>query len=307
MSPRHGRQAQRATRQPQEVQGIGYLGIRQHFVPRILPVVHHRPPSRYRAIQYRLSDNLYHTIRHVSLYFADRKLTSSLRAAFYRPLTRPGAMTSKRSQIAKTVREHILAGNLRPGARLTEKALCELTQASRSSVREALQMLEQEGYVSNQPNRGVRVAVLDVQEAADIYQVRSVLEGLAARNFINMATPAQREKLDQTLSQLAVSVEEKDVAEQLEAIELFYEALLEGCYNRVLKSSLEALHGKISRLRATSILSPGRIKNTLQEMARIGAAIRNNDEEEAWLACVEHMRQTSAVAIRVISHLKERG
>ncbi|WP_158238221.1 GntR family transcriptional regulator [Pollutimonas nitritireducens] len=216
-------------------------------------------------------------------------------------------MTSKRSQIAKTVREHILAGNLRPGARLTEKALCELTQASRSSVREALQMLEQEGYVSNQPNRGVRVAVLDVQEAADIYQVRSVLEGLAARNFINMATPAQREKLDQTLSQLAVSVEEKDVAEQLEAIELFYEALLEGCYNRVLKSSLEALHGKISRLRATSILSPGRIKNTLQEMARIGAAIRNNDEEEAWLACVEHMRQTSAVAIRVISHLKERG
>ena len=168
-------------------------------------------------------------------------------------------------------------------------------------------MLEQEGYVSNQPNRGVRVAILDVQEAADIYQVRSVLEGLAARNFINMATPDQREKLDRTLSQLALSVEQKDVARQLEAIELFYEALLDGCYNRVLKNSLEALHGKISRLRATSILSPGRIKNTLKEMARIGAAIRNNDEEEAWLACVEHMRQTSAVAIRVISHLNERA
>src|SRR5690606_13505039 len=60
------------------------------------------------------------------------------------------AMTTKRSQIAKTVREQILAGNLRPGVRLTEKALCALTQASRSSVREALQMLEQEGYVSNQ-------------------------------------------------------------------------------------------------------------------------------------------------------------
>src|SRR5690606_17246532 len=123
-------------------------------------------------------------------------------------------MPTKRTQIAKTVKEQILAGNLRPGARLTEKASCGLTQASRSSVREALQMLEQEGYVSNQPNRGVRVALLDVQEAADIYQVRSVLEGLAARNFINMATPAQREKLDQTLSQLAVSVEQKEVAEQ---------------------------------------------------------------------------------------------
>src|SRR5690606_39598570 len=101
-------------------------------------------------------------------------------------------MTTKRSQIAKTVREQILAGNLRPGVRLTEKALCELTRASRSSVREALQMLEQEGYVSNQPNRGVRVAILDVQEAVDIYQVRLVMEGLAARNFINLATPDQR-------------------------------------------------------------------------------------------------------------------
>ncbi|SHH66221.1 GntR family transcriptional regulator [Pollutimonas bauzanensis] len=216
-------------------------------------------------------------------------------------------MTLKRSQIAKKVREEILAGNLRPGQRLTEKALCELTQASRSSVREALQLLEQEGYVSNQPNRGVRVAVLEVQEAADIYQVRSVLEGLAARNFINMATPAQREKLERTLSDLTLAVEKKAVADQLSAIERFYEALLEGCYNRVLKSSLEALHGKISRLRATSILSPGRIKNTLKEMARIGAAIRANDEEEAWLACVEHMQQTSAVAIRVISHLNERA
>lgn len=168
-------------------------------------------------------------------------------------------------------------------------------------------MLEQEGYVNNQPNRGVRVATLDVQEAADIYQVRSVLEGLAARNFINLATPAQREKLNRTLTDLALSVEKKNVVGQLKAIELFYEALLEGCYNRVLKSSLEELHGKISRLRATSILSPGRIKNTLKEMTRIGAAIHDNDEEEAWLACVEHMKQTSAVAIRVISHLNDRG
>ncbi|TKR56828.1 GntR family transcriptional regulator [Allopusillimonas ginsengisoli] len=216
-------------------------------------------------------------------------------------------MTLKRSHIARRVREEILAGNLRPGERLTEKALCELTQASRSSVREALQLLEQEGYVSNQPNRGVRVATLDFQEAVDIYQVRSVLEGLAARNFINLATPTQREKLNRTLNDLALSVDEKNVPGQLKAIELFYEALLEGCYNHVLKSTLQELHSKISRLRATSILSPGRIKNTLKEMTRIGAAIQANDEVEAWLACIEHMKQTSDVAIRVISQLNNRN
>ena len=214
-------------------------------------------------------------------------------------------MTLKRSAIAKKVKEEIMAGRLRPGSRLTEKALCELTGASRSSVREALQLLAREGYVVNEPNRGVRVATLDAQEAADIYQVRSVLEGLAARNFINLATVEQRENLDQALRMLETAVQTGDVAAQLKAIEDFYAALLDGCYNKVLKHSLEDLHAKIARLRATSILSPGRISNTLREMSRIGEAIRANDEAEAWLGCVEHMQQTSAVAIRMISYLSD--
>ena len=212
-------------------------------------------------------------------------------------------MTSKRFAIAKKVKEEITAGKLPPGSRLTEKTLCELTGSSRSSVREALQLLAREGYVVNEPNRGVRVATLDAQEAADIYQVRSVLEGLAARNFISLATVEQRENLDRSLLALKKAVRDGNVAGQLEAIEGFYAALLDGCYNRVLKQSLEVLHAKIARLRATSILSPGRISNTLREMSRIGDAIRANDETEAWLACVDHMQQTSAVAIRMISYL----
>ncbi|HBP31185.1 MAG: GntR family transcriptional regulator [Advenella sp.] len=214
-------------------------------------------------------------------------------------------MTSKRSAIAKAIKQEIMQGRWSPGARLTERALCDFTGASRSSVREALQLLRQEGYIDIRPNQGVRVTTLDAREAADIYQVRSVLEGLAARNFINMATAAQRAALQEALTQLESAIEREDVASQLKSIEDFYGALLDGCYNSVLKSSLEELHGKISRLRATSILSPGRIRNTLKEMRRIGIAIEQNNETEAWQACVDHMQHTSAVAIRMIDHLKE--
>lgn len=214
-------------------------------------------------------------------------------------------MTSKRSIIAATLKEQILSGRWRPGERLTERTLCELMAASRSSVREALQQLLQEGFVDNEPNRGYRVATLSASEAADIYQVRSVLEGLAARNFINMATEAQRTSLQMSLDTLEAAVKLGDVKAQLAAIEDFYSVLLSGCYNQVLKSTLEGLHGKISQLRATSILSTGRIRNTLKEMRRIGDAIRDNDEQEAFLACVAHMQSTSAVAIRMINTLKE--
>jgi len=214
-------------------------------------------------------------------------------------------MTSKRSTIAKAIKQEIMQGRWSPGTRVTERALCDFTGASRSSVREALQLLSQEGYIYIRPNQGVRVTTLDAREAADIYQVRSVLEGLAARNFINMATAAQRAALQEALTQLESAIEREDVASQLKSIEDFYDALLDGCYNSVLKSSLEELHGKISRLRATSILSPGRIRNTLKEMRRIGIAIEQNNEAEAWQACVDHMQHTSAVAIRMIDHLKE--
>ncbi len=197
-----------------------------------------------------------------------------------------------------------MAGRWSPGMRLTERALCDFTGASRSSVREALQLLQQEGYIETRPNQGVRVATMDAHEAADIYQIRSVLEGLAARNFINMATAAQREALNLSLENLEAAISREDVARQLASIEDFYDALLDGCYNTVLKSTLRELHGKISRLRATSILSPGRIRNTLKEMRRIGTAIEENDEAAAWQACVDHMHHTSAVAIRMIDHLR---
>lgn len=214
-------------------------------------------------------------------------------------------MTSKRLAIARTIKQQIMEGRWAPGTRLTERALCDFTGASRSSVREALQLLQQEGFIEIRPNQGVRVAALDAREAADIYQVRSVLEGLAARNFINMATAIQRDALNRALQELEQAIEKEDIAAQLTSIEDFYNALLDGCYNSVLKSSLEELHGKISRLRATSILSPGRIRNTLKEMRRIGQAIDANNEAEAWQACVDHMLHTSAVAIRMIDHLKE--
>jgi len=210
---------------------------------------------------------------------------------------------TKRVEVANAIRQEILTSRWRPGMRLTERALCEFTGASRSSVREALQLLQQEGFVENQPHRGVTVATLNAREAADIYQVRSVLEGLAARNFITLATADQRAELDASLDMLEAAVEEEDVVRQLRAIERFYEALLDGCYNVVLRNSLQELHGKIARLRATSILSQGRIRNTLKEMRRIGDAIRENDEEAAWQACVAHMQSTSAVAIRMIDHL----
>lgn len=222
-------------------------------------------------------------------------------------ITQPSPPTPKRTAVVAAIRDQIYSGKWRPGTRLTERMLCELTGSSRQLVREALQTLLLEGCVRSEANRGFWVAALDAAEAADIYQVRAVLEGLAAQNFITMATYAEREQLEQALNALVVAVNNDNVKEQLAAVERFYDILLRGCRNQVLKNTLESLHGKISRLRATSILGPGRIRQAIGEMQRIVDAIKNNDPSEAFQACTDHMRNTAAVAIRIIGSITERA
>jgi DNA-binding GntR family transcriptional regulator len=212
--------------------------------------------------------------------------------------------TPKRTQVADMLRDAMLSGRLLPGSRLIEREICELTQASRPLVREAILQLEMEGFVYSAPNRGSVVATLTADEAANIYQVRGVLEGLASKNFIAMASASERRALRAALDDLQARIDTGDVPGQLASIEAFYETLLAGCYNPTLAETLRLMHGRIARLRATSITSPGRATQSHQEMSLIVDAIDAHDEQAAWNACVRHMELTAAVALKVISRIQ---
>ena len=100
-----------------------------------------------------------------------------------------------RDQIADILRSAIVKLEFEPGQVLVERNLCEMTQASRPSVREALRQLEAEGLVESHNGRGTIVRVISAEEAAQVYEVRAELEGLAARLFTERATGDQRAAL----------------------------------------------------------------------------------------------------------------
>src|SRR5262247_14034 len=100
-----------------------------------------------------------------------------------------------RQQVLEVLRSAILNFQFKPGDRLIERELCELTGVSRTSVREALRHLESEGLVESLPNKGPIVATLDLRQAGQIFEVRAALEGMAGRLFAERATQAQRENL----------------------------------------------------------------------------------------------------------------
>ena len=109
------------------------------------------------------------------------------------------------------LKQAILEGGLEPGQQLVESALAEWCQVSRTPIRKALTMLEAEGLVEIEPNKGAAVRSFSVEDVSEIYDLRAVLEGHAARRA---ASRISREELDR-LWDLVGDMERKDRGQSL--------------------------------------------------------------------------------------------
>lgn len=202
-----------------------------------------------------------------------------------------------RRQVAKVLREAITSGRFGPGQRLVEKELCELLGVSRPSVREALRELESEGLIEIIPNRGPLVKRLTPEEAASVYQVRAALEAMAARLFVECASDEQVTDLERSVETLAAAYATQDVARILAAKQVFYDVLITGTGNNVLRSLLRSLNDRITMLRRVTLSSPTRAAESIREIREIMAAIRRRDADAAFAASLHHIQEAAKVAL----------
>lgn len=202
-----------------------------------------------------------------------------------------------RRQVVETLRAAITSGRFAPGQRLVEKDLCELLGVSRPSVREALRELESEGLINTIPNRGPLVSTLSAREAASLYEVRAVLEGLAAKLFAEKASDAQVAELGASVKRLEAAFATADVEQILVAKKAFYDVLLEGSQNVVIPSLLRTMNARVTQLRRVSLSSPKRLPKSLREIRAVLKAIRARDPEAAFRASLRHIAEASKVAM----------
>lgn len=205
-----------------------------------------------------------------------------------------------RRQLVETLRRAILELHFKPGDRLIERELCELTGVSRTSLREALRQLETEGLVQIVPNRGPMVSSVDEQEAREIYALRAVLEGFLGRCFTEHATDKQVKQLSEALTAFRKAVKHGRPRDLIATKSAFYDLLMEGSGNRVLEGTLRQLHGRVTLLRATSMAAPGRTRDSLTELEAIVAAIAARDPNAAEKACMAHVRNAAKNILNVI-------
>lgn len=206
-----------------------------------------------------------------------------------------------RQQVAESFRVAILSGRFQPGERLIEKELCELTGASRTSVREALRQLETEGLVAMVPNKGPIVASIDPRQARSIYEVRAALESLAGSLFATNATPVQLRMLEGAVADLSAAYRTGVIEDILQKKNVFYQILLEGSGNDIIPALLRMMHARISLLRRLSLGRSARLAVSIREIRAILKAAKARDPVATAEACRLHVQRAADSALGLMT------
>jgi len=114
-----------------------------------------------------------------------------------------------RDQVYGRIKQEILSGNISPGSRVLEGRLAKQISVSRTPVREALHLLEMEGFLESFPRVGYRVRQVTHEEGMEIHEIRAVLEPLAARKAIESKDQGYLDALEQNLNESEVAARQE--------------------------------------------------------------------------------------------------
>ena len=209
-----------------------------------------------------------------------------------------------RRKVLDALRASIVDGRLAPGSRLVERELIDMLGVSRTVVREALRQLESEGLIDVVANKGAVVRALTVAEAKDLYAIRAVLEGLAARLFVENASADDVDALERALASTTEAYAADEPAAISAAKSAFYDVLFRGAESPTLGAFIGALHARVQRWRALGLShakrSSERPKESLNDLRGIVAAIKARDGELAERLARQDVENAAAEIMRLL-------
>ena len=182
-----------------------------------------------------------------------------------------------------------------PGSRLNVEQLARDLGTSRTPIWEAVRRLEQEGLVKNIPNRGVFLVELTREAAIELYTVREVLEGMAARLAVQRISDKTLEKMERLLRAQEKIVSDEDLVAYSKSDFDFHACIYAACGNAILREMLESIKEKLRpiEMRITPILT-----ELFHDHEMILHALRLRDPLLAEVAFREHnqrvLRQLNA-------------
>lgn len=182
----------------------------------------------------------------------------------------------------------ILSGEYAAGEILTELGLSQQLNVSRTPVREAIRRLQQENLVK-EVGKGVKVVGVSISDLADIFEIRSRVEGLAAKKCAEKITDDQINELNEIL-ELQEFYTFKGVADSINNADTeFHKKIYEVCGSDIYSSMLSDLHKRVQQFRKISVENSDRAVNAHKEHRQIFEAIKSRDGKLAEKLTVKHI------------------
>jgi DNA-binding GntR family transcriptional regulator len=171
----------------------------------------------------------------------------------------------------------IVEGELAPGAKVPERALCERFGVSRTPLREALKVLANEGLVDLLPNRGAQVSRLTLAALEEAFPVMGALEALAGELASANITDAEIAAIRQWHTVMVSHYRAGNLKAYFSANQAIHEAILEAARNPTLIVLYRGLAGRVRRARYMANMSPRRWTQAVEEHEEILEALGARD------------------------------
>jgi len=205
---------------------------------------------------------------------------------------------SRADFVYEKLRETFKEGRYGSGDRIRETEIASWLGVSRTPVREAIGRLVSEHLLVDSPSRGLIVAELDKQQVLELYALREILEGTAARLAAQHASESEIDSMRDLLNQAQGCYDNADAQQTLN--EHLHNSITDAAHNRYLSQALHKLADALDLLRGSTYVVQGRPQEAYIEHMAILDAIEKRDPDAADEAARAHMRLACRVRLKLI-------
>lgn len=191
-------------------------------------------------------------------------------------------------QVFHALKEMIIKGELKPGEKIVEANLSKTLSVSRTPIRDALRRLERESLVISLPSQGTQVTRLSKQNIINLYECRSVLEGLAVRQAIGQISSPVMEAIEESIILAESYYAKGDIGKTIEKNTFFHDQLVASSHNAPLIQMMDNIRTQTMRYRVLTG-AMGFRSSFIQEHTEILLALKNSEPDRAEALMRKHI------------------
>ncbi len=196
-------------------------------------------------------------------------------------------------ELADNLRTMIVDGELRPGARVPERELCERFGVSRTPLREVLKVLASEGHITLLPNRGARVTSMSIKDIEDLFEVSGALEALSGELACARITDGEVAEIKALHDDMVACHRRRDLPSYYALNRRIHEAIVGAARNDTLRVHYDMINTRIRRARFVAVMPDDRWDIAMLEHDAILNALIRRDGAMLGAILKKHLQHKS--------------